>query len=420
MLEKYFVRPETVDRIRASWIGEAIEAYVRWLTEEGYASRTVCRRVPILMQFGEFASARGLTSCRELPSCIDEFAYHWLRAHGRNCRSQRARDKLADEARNPIRQMLRVVLPGYAPKVRRDRPIPFVDDAPGFIAYLRNERGLSDATIRLYEHHLRSFAAYLSSVDLHDLADLSPPVVSAFIANRSRALARTGVRDMSGMLRVFVGYLYRERLIPRDFSSVIESPRSYRLSSVPRSVTWEEVRVLLEAVDRRSAIGKRDYAMLLLLVSYGLRAHEVAGLTLGDVNWEEERLFVRSRKGGHSTAYPLSPVVGEALIAYIRNGRPETSDRHIFFRSLPPWRPIKSSGLSCRTSHLLRKAGISVGRPGTHTLRHTCVQRLVDAGLGLKVIGDYVGHRSPDTTQIYAKVATTPLRDVALAGEDVL
>ena len=420
MLEKYFVKPETVDHIRASWLGKEIEAYVIWLTDEGYSWRTVCRRVPILIQFGEYAHKCGATSCEDLPRFMDKFAYEWLRVHGKSCKEKRARDRLADEARNPIRQMLRVVLPDYAAKARRKRPDPFNEQAPGFYTYLRDERGLSDATIRLYRHHLRSFAAYLTSIGMEDLTSLSPPLISAFVTNRSRNIAKTNIRDMCGILRVFVGFLYREGLIETDLTKTIESPRIYRHSNIPRSVTWEEVRLILKTVDTRTAVGKRDYAILLILVTYGLRAHEVASLTLDHIDWEKERLFVADRKCGNSTAYPLSPVVGEALVSYLQNGRPKSTDRHIFFRSLPPWRPITASAVSCRTTHYLKKAGITVGRPGSHTLRHTCVQRLVDAGLNLKVIGDYVGHRCPDSTQIYAKIATKPLRDVALAGEEVL
>lgn len=161
--------------------------------------------------------------------------------------------------------------------------------------------------------------------------------------------------------------------------------------------------------------------MLLLLITYGLRAREVAALKLDDIDWKSERLRVPTRKAGHSTAYPLSSTVGHALLDYIRHGRPKTEDRHIFFRVLAPPRPMQASGISCRASVYLRKAGITVSRAGSHTLRHTCAQRLVDEDFSLKEIGDYLGHRSPDSTRIYAKVAVDSLRKIALGdGEDIL
>jgi len=162
---------------------------------------------------------------------------------------------------------------------------------------------------------------------------------------------------------------------------------------------------MLQVVDRRTVRGRRDYAILLLLVTYGLRAHEVVKLTLDDFDWQQERFQVPARKAGHWSAYPLANVVAEAIIDYLQHGRPQTTDRHLFFRVLAPHRPITNAAVSSSVADYLRKAGIHVHRPGAHTLRHTCVQRLIDAEFPLKTIGDYVGHRSPQSTEIYSKVA---------------
>jgi len=177
---------------------------------------------------------------------------------------------------------------------------------------------------------------------------------------------------------------------------------------------------MLECVDRRTGVGKRDYAILLLLVTYGLRAREVSALTLDDIDWERERLLVPERKAGHCTAYPLSAVVGEALLDYLKNARPQTARREVFFRAPAPQAPLNCDAISNRASHYLRKAGIDVRRPGSHTLRHTCVQRLIDAEFPLKTIGDYVGHRSSRSTEVYSKVAIESLREVSLGDGEAL
>ncbi len=223
------------------------------------------------------------------------------------------------------------------------------------------------------------------------------------------------------MLRVFLRYAHREGLLQSDLSKTVEWPQAYRLSTIPRSISWADVGKVLEAVDRRTPSGKRDYAILLLLVTYGLRGREVAALTLDDIDWRRERLAIPERKAGHSSAFPLSASVGEALADYLRHGRPQTTDRHVFFRAQAPFRPIGSAAVSARATHYLLKAGIDIVRPGSHTLRHTCVQRLVDANSALKVIGDFVGHRSAASTEIYAKVAVESLREVARGdGEEAL
>jgi site-specific recombinase XerD len=421
MLDRYFVMPETVDRIRASWIAEAVEQYVTWMTERRYSSRSVCRRVPIVIRFGEYAREQGASSLDELPLHVDSFVSHWVSERA-TMKSDDRRASVAREVRWPIEQMLEIVLPCFDGRGRAQLPEnPFQDQAAGFFDYLRNERGLREASMRHYSLHLRQLAAYLQKLELARLEHLSPPVLSGFMADLQTGVSWWRVRSACGVLRVFVRYLHRQGVLAKDLSTSVEAPRAYQLATIPRSIEWDEVRRMLEAVDRRSSMGRRDYAMLLLLVTYGLRAREVAALTLDDIDWRSERLSIPERKADHSTAYPLSSVVAEALLAYLQNGRPETTDRHVFFRAVVPYDPLTCNSVSACVTRYLRKADIDVPRPGSHTLRHTCVQRLVDAQFSLKLIGDYVGHRSATSTRIYTKVDIESLREVALGdGEEVL
>ena len=419
MLERCFARPKTVDRIRSSWLGAAIEQYVTWFLERGHAPRSLAERVPILLRFATFTHDRGARCYADLPPAVSPFVEHWVSRPDHRRAPGSPRPRLAKEIRRPIEQMLRLVVPGFVGTRRPVLPEPFIDRVPDFFAYLRDERGLRAATIWQYTHHLRQLAVYLREHGLHDLRALSPVVISGFQTDRSRHLSGSSVRSRCVVLRVFLRYLHREGLVARDLSHTVDSPRVYRLATVPRSIEWNEVRRMLEVVDRRTVVGRRDYAMLLLLVTYGLRAREVAALTLDDIDWSHDRLRIPERKAGHSTAFPLSPLVGGAIIDYLKSGRPATQSRRVFFRAMAPCEPIGYNAVSCRVTHYLRQAGIVVPRPGSHTLRHTCVQRLVDAGWPLKSIGDYVGHRSPASTEIYSKVAIETLREVACGdGEE--
>ena len=420
MLESYFVKPSTVDRIRGSWLGPEIERYVDWMASQGYAVRNVYRRVPILCQFAEFAKLHGSTDAKSATSHIEEFAAHWLASHGSKCSVPAARSKIAEEARNPVRQMLRLALDGRVAAARTRKSFPFDDQAPGFLRYLREERGLREATIYHYVHRLNGLADYLKQSGVSSLTELSPALLASFVVDTAPKLARTGKRDLCGVIRVFLRFCHRQQVLAKDLSGAVEMPQAYRLADVPRSITWDDVRRMLDAVDRRTALGRRDYAILLLLVTYGLRAHEVAKLTLDDIDWKRERLQIPERKAGHWTAYPLANVVAEALIEYLRSGRPQTQDRHVFFRVLAPKLPITNGAVSTTVAKYLRKAGVHVRRPGAHTLRHTCVQKLIEAEFPLKTIGDYVGHRSPQSTEIYSKVAINALREVAMgSGEEL-
>ena len=415
MLETYFVKSQTVDRIRACWIGAEIERYAGWLAEQGYSPRTVRRHVQALVAFGAFARRCGASALADLPAHVDDFVAMRVAAY------RRGRDA-ATEVRGPVEQMLTVVLPGFERTGRTHRELPFSRAVPGFFEYLADERGLRPESIVGYRHHLACFEAYLDRIGVAGLAELSPAILSAFTAERAGAgLAKTTVRSGCGALRVFLRYAHRQGLLATDLSKAVEWPTAYQLSGIPRSISQAEVGLVLGCVDRRTPCGKRDYAILLLLVTYGLRAREVAALTLDDIDWRRDRLAIPGRKAGHSTAFPLSAVVGEALVDYLRHGRPPTCDRHVFFRAMAPAGPASRVAVSACARHYLLKAGIQVPRPGSHTLRHTCVQRLVDAGFGFKAIGDFVGHRSPASTAIYAKVAIEPLREVALGdGEQVL
>lgn len=375
-----------------------------------------------MVRFGEFAKAQGAATWDDLPAYVASFVETWVVEHGRNCHTDRARKKVASYARNPVEQMLRLILPGFSGTGRsRKSRMPFQDRAPGFLGYLREERGLRETSVYQYSHFLAKLKAYLARIGLYDLRDLSPVVLSSFVTNSSRSLSQSGIQNMCRSLRVFLRYLNREGLITSDLSYGVECPMRYRFSNIPRSITWEEVRRMLDLVDHRTATGKRDYAIILLLVTYGLRAREVAALTLDHIDWKRDRLFVPERKAGHSTAYPLSPIVGEAILDYLQHARPDTSDRHLFFRVLAPVVPLTYHAISGRASRYLRKAGIGVRRPGSHTLRHTCAQRLLDSGFSLKTIGDYMGHRSCASTEIYTKVSIEELREVATGDvEDIL
>lgn len=419
MLENYFVKPETVERIRSSWIAPEIERYVTWLAGHGYSSRCVWRRVPLLIAFAEFAHRRGVRSAADLPAHVDAFVA-WRVRQSRQMRHT-SRPELAKEIRGPVEHMLGVVLAGYSRR-RTRREAPFTGTLPGFFEYLEQERGLQPATIALYRHHLAAFEAWLNRVRAGQLGSLSPALISAFIADRAGSgLSKASVAIACTALRVFLRYARREGAIASDLSAAVGRPQCYRLADVPRSISWEQVGQMLACVDRRTTVGKRDYAMLLLMATYGLRSREIAALTLDDIDWKQERLAVPARKAGHSTAFPLSQAAGEALIDYLKNGRPQTASRRVFFKAVVPVQPIGPGVVASRARHHLLAAGIQVPRPGSHTLRHSCVQRLVDSGFAWKTIGDFAGHRSPRSTEIYTKVAIGSLRQVAMGdGEEVL
>lgn len=420
MLEQYFIRPDTVDRIRDSWLGDAIEKYVTWLSEHAYKARCIHHRVPLLMAFGSFARQRGAESLGLLTAHVDAFVRSQLRRRARPCGSRAARRVYIRDIRGPIEQFLQVAQFG---KLRSSSTTarPFMQWAPGFFGYLSDARGLSSSTIEGYAYHLVLLERFIAERGVVAPGAMSAALLDAFCAARRANVCARSLGTTCAALRAFLKYLFHEGIVRRDFSTMVDGPRTYALSEVPRSIRTEDVQRMFDAVDRRSIVGRRDFAMLQLLAVYGLRAREVAALTLEDFDWKSGVFHVRARKAGHAGIYPLVPAVVEAVVDYLRHGRPETSERRLFFRTVAPRVPVTHIIVSKRAQHYLLKAGIDVARPGSHTLRHSCAQRMVDAEFSLKVIGDFLGHRHPSSTRVYSKVAIEALREVALGdGEEVL
>jgi integrase/recombinase XerD len=205
MLENYYVRPVTIDRIRGSWIAPAIEQYVGWLAQQRFTSRSVLHRVPILVSFGEFAKAHGASELGHLPAHVEPFVEVRIRQRAGGKSSAR-RKKSGQEVRNPIRQMLRLAIPGYIGLVRPHKPDnPFEQQAPRFLTHLAEEKGLRPRSMLHYRYHLHQFATYLQRIGIDDLATLSPTVLSGFIAEYAPPrVAWTTARNACGTLRVLL------------------------------------------------------------------------------------------------------------------------------------------------------------------------------------------------------------------------
>jgi site-specific recombinase XerD len=418
MLEQYFLRPTTVDQIRSNWLAPQIEQYVEWMHAQKYARQNITRRIALLCHFADFARTNGVTDLASANSLVEKFGDHWMADN--RCWNLETRPKLRRDMCSIIRQMLRLIVDGRVTRERGHPPFQFQSDAPGFFKYLLEERGMTKLTVARYVRELNRLADFLKRVGVTSLRDLSPQLLSSFVIETAPKFAPNTRRDLCGVIRTFLRYLHRERILDEDLSVTFEIPKLFRLSNVPRSITWGEMRKVLEVVDRRTVRGRRDYAILLMLVTYGLRACEVANLTLDDIDWRHERLQIPNRKAGNCTAYPLAGVVADALIDYLKNARPETSERRLFLRVVAPAGPFGNGGVAASVALYLQKAGIKVHRAGSHTLRHTCVQRLIDAEFPLKTIGDYVGHRRSQSTEVYAKVAIETLREVAIGDGEAL
>jgi len=419
MLERHFRSFKVIDRIKAQWLGPQIERYAQSLDELHTSNSTVRQHVRALGHFNDFVIRRGATCLEDLPGHVDAFVEHWQGGHGRWCKNGQDRAAVVAQSRVPVERMLCLAVPGYTRPSNRPA-MPFSISVPGFFPFLLNEKGLRQASIHNYSYTLCAFESYLVQTGI-SLSKLTPACITEFINDRAKTLHKSGMLKTASALRVFLRYLYREGIFANDLVHSVPRGRIYQQTSIPRAIAWTDVERLLASIDRRSDLGKRDYAILTLLTSYGLRAREIGALCLDDLDWAHEQIGIPMRKGGHSTRYPLSAAVGEAIIAYLHVRRTDTDDRQVFLTVRSPYTPMNHRTVSSMVGGRIRSIGIQVARAGSHTLRHACVQHLVEANMPFKVIGDYVGHRHPASTLVYGKVAVHKLREMVISqGEDVL
>ena len=282
-----------------------------------------------------------------------------------------------------------------------------------FSQYMKKEKGLSDRTIELYCLTVEDFLERIKVKDINSLAGVSvTDVVKAFeVKIAENKYSRTTIQNYASGLRVFFRYA-KECGWCRNLSGAIVSPRIYQHEQLPLGPSWDEVKQLLHLTEGDRPADIRDRAILLIFVIYGLRNSEVVQLCLDDFDWEHNILFVKRPKMRDKVEFPLSFIVGEAVVRYLQEVRPRVSYREVFLTLNAPFRPLRT-GLWAIVSSRLHSLKITLPHFGPHALRHACAMRLLDRGMSLKEIGDHLGHQDPNSTRIYAKIDLDGLRRVA-------
>ena len=306
--------------------------------------------------------------------------------------------------------------PPLAPSSARDRFHATLTDE--YDTWMQDRRGLAAETRADRCAEARRFLAWLGARGTdEDLPQLSVVDLDAYVTSRAPGLRRVSLKGVTVTLRSFLRYLHATGRTGRDLSVAVVGPRVYTDEGMPSALRAEDVTRVLEATRAdHSALGRRDYAIVLLLARYGLRAGEVTALRLEDLDWHHERLRIRHTKTGAHSELPLLRDVGDALVQYLQHGRPHVTSREVFIRSRAPYRPFRSgSSLYTPIRRRLAAAGIAPpGKKGPHTFRHARAVSLLRAAVPVKTIGDILGHRSADSTTVYLKLATEDLRAVAL------
>lgn len=379
------------------------EGFAAELAKQGYRPNAAANQLQFLAHLSRWLSTKGLDATALTASALNEFMA--VR------RSQGYNQWLSAKAVAPLVGYLRGL--GFVVPEAKAALCPTEALLARYRRYLLDTRGLVATSARGYVDMVRPFVETRVVDGELDLMRLSPDDVVGFVRSTCRGRPIGSAKLALTALRSLLGYLHVEGLIRRPMSAVVPSVAGWRLAGLPRALEPSEVKRLLAACDQRSSNGRRDFAMLMLLVRLGLRAGEVRSLNLEDIDWRAGELVVRG-KGNRIERLPLPADVGQAVVAYLERGRPVTAQgRAVFVRMRAPHRPLSSCGVTQAVVAAASRAGL--GRVTAHRLRHTVATQMVRSGVSLPEVAQVLRHRRLNTTAIYAKVDREGLRLLARA-----
>jgi len=391
-----------LDRYRVGPLAPYIDQLAARLSKQQYGYETARHKVRVVADLSLWLERRRLKASQLDEQIIDRF----LRR--RRYDPARRGDSSASKLMLELLRELDVAAP------RPVRPSPRHQIERSFERYLREERRLSQASLDNALPYVRRLLAHRFGEGPIVLDALQPSDVTGFVLSTVHTMSPSRAKLLVGALRSFFRFLLFRGEIATDLTGAVPSVADWRLSSVPKGIDPGDVRRLLKSCDRRTPTGRRDYAVLLLLARLGLRGGEVAALTLDDIDWEAGELTIRG-KGPRADCLPLPKDVGEAIVAYLRRGRPVCAARRLFVTARAPIRPFKQTAVGCIVRRSIARAGVDAPRKGAHVLRHTLAIQMLRRGASLSEIGELLRHRRLDTTAIYAKVDLQALRALAQA-----
>lgn len=394
--------------------------FKKYLEEHRYSDGVAAFAVAAVNQFLRYLQLHEKAVEEARPEDVAAFVEHKrMQYEKRHAGPPPSEPKWRSGYTGPIHRMLRLLDAEWPrpepPRSERER---FRRDLlEGYGRWLADDYGLSEATQAKNCADAQNVLCWWESNGRPTLMDLTVVDIDAYLACRLAPFRRTTRAGVCNALRSFLRYLHFKKLISRDLAPNVTGPHLYQCEEIPRAFSEGQVRAVLRCTrqDRRP-IGLRDYAMLFLLATYGLRAGEVLRLRLDDIDWREERLRIRHSKTGYESFLPLVAPVGDALLAYLEKGRPKSALRQVFLQAIAPYQDFKRSG-TMRTiiQYRLQKAGIKAkGHQGAHAFRFARAHSLLCASVPRKIIGGLFGHRNPNSTAVYLKLVTDDLRAISL------
>lgn len=395
MVHQFFTFPTTRQRMQEGPLGPYINEYAALLHEQGYCRQGGGWQIRWVADLSRWMQQRGVQARDLTPPTVARY----LRFRKRRWRPQRSDHSILKRYLTFLRH--KGVLPPEAPSLAKSARERVEEN---FELYLFQERGLSRVTVVHRLPFIRRFLVERFGQKPIRFERLRTTDITGYVRRHARDFGPKRAAILVSTLRSFLRYLRHQGLIATDLAACVPAVAAWRLSTVPKFLSPNQVQHVLEDCDRTTPQGRRNYAILMLLARLGLRAGEVVNLTLDDIRWSAGEITVQG-KGGRQARLPLPQKVGQALADYLKKGRPSCSSRRVFIRSQAPRQGFPNgSAVTMLVRRALERAGVSSARKGAHLFRHSLATNMLRRGASLAEIGQILRHRGLNTTAIYAKV----------------
>ena len=411
-LEQVFECPGTLRRLRSDPLGKLLDGFCNWMLEHGFSRWTIRKHLFNVSHLNEYLSGPNC-GVRQGVSSTDVEGF--FKAYPLRCQKTGAQEKHVRRVSYSVHRFLHYLRESGLLDLLAHQEIyqPLLD---AYLTWMRRYQHASEGTLKVRSYSIAQFLRWLGpEATPEGLSGLTAERIEDFFISYAQGMGRSARRSMQSALRTFLRFCLHQGSIDRPLDLAVPTLRTYKLATVPRGLSDSEAQRILRCINHSNHVGRRDYAIVQLLYTYGVRGGQVRMLQLEDIDWVHNQILFKASKHGKDSRLPLTAEVGESLLDYLQNSRPPSSSPQVFLTCRAPYHPLPySSSLSAIVERHIRAAGVDSPHKGAHAFRHCFATRMLHEGHSLKAIADVLGHRHLGTTFIYTKVDFNTLKHVAL------
>lgn len=411
-LEQVFSRPATLTKLRSGPLGSLLDGYCAWLLKRGFSRHTIWSLLEHISHLNEYLRRQKIAVVHHL--CSTEIA-EFYESYPSWCQCRGSLEAHLVRVRYSVNRFVEYLIAKelFDQLPQHEIHQPLLD---AYLAWMASHQYAAAETLKHRARYLTTFLRWLGpEATSQDLATLTQDDVEKFFMGYAQKAGGSARQSMQAALRTFFRFCLYHGYIQAHLDLAVPTLRTYRLASVPHGLKDAEAQMVLQGIDRKTLVGRRDYAILQMLYTYGVRGGQVRALRLEQIDWARNQILFAPSKGGKASLLPLTLEVGESLLDYLQNSRYPSPYPQVFLTMHAPYKPLsRPSALTSIVERRIRAVGIDIPSKGSHVFRHAFATRMLQKGHPLKAIADVLGHRYLGTTSIYAKVDFNSLSQVPL------